>query len=73
MPSGSKPPATAEQKQAYLDAGGVRCLFCRDYNISAEKSKMYGVVINQRVFCPACQRTWVDVYSLTGTEPDEDE
>ena len=54
-------------KQAYIKSGGVKCPFCGEAGIAggAYDTGDAGVV-TQEVCCDICERTWTDIFTLTG-------
>ena len=64
---------TEEQKNRYLNTGGVSCLYCEDYDIEqvrSESSDCGATFITVR--CNKCDKQWRDVLDLCDVLPDED-
>ena len=59
---------TEEQKQLYLDSGGVKCPYCDSEDISAGGVNSEEGIATQSVECFSCWKTWTDIYTLTGVE-----
>ena len=56
-------------KDAYLNAGGSFCPFCkRDDAIIGDSVEILTGSAFQHVHCSACGATWCDVYTLTDVE-----
>lgn len=54
-----------ENKQQYLDEGGIKCPYCRSEDIWSQSRLITEPVMYQKVDCHTCNRTWVDEYTLT--------
>ncbi len=59
---------TAEQVQAYLQAGGGQCLFCGHDQIEGDSFDYEGSEVSQRVRCLKCGRSWYNVHVLRRVE-----
>ena len=52
-------------KQQYLNEGGVRCPYCGSENLKCRITTTNDGFIYQKVTCLTCNKTWLDVYTLT--------
>jgi len=63
---------TAESKRAYIESP-FHCPFCNHFGVAASGRDYDGHDIHQRVDCPACGKSWWDVYrvvDMMGMEED---
>lgn len=64
---------TPEQVRAYVDNGGVRCLFCGHNDIEADSVKHDEFGSWYVVHCDECKARWIDVHRLAAVATfDED-
>jgi len=56
----------------YLATRGMRCPYCDSTNLRTEPLDPGEEEILQGVVCGACHKRWVDVYTLTRMEPEEE-
>lgn len=63
---------TTEQKQKYMEAGGLVCPVCGCANISGGFVEIQGGQARQNVSCTECAAHWRDVYTLAFVETDEE-
>jgi ribosomal protein S27E len=56
---------TKKQKQAYLKAGGVKCPYCGTDDIQGGFIETIWESAHQEVKCLACDKQWMDVYTLS--------
>lgn len=59
---------TASQRAAYVRNGYAACPYCKNRDIVGDSLEVDGNQVVQDVSCSACERTWTDVYTLTGIE-----
>ena len=55
---------TAEQKAAYL-ADDEKCPYCKAPGVIGGNAQCDSGSHVQNIHCPACQREWVDIHTLT--------
>lgn len=56
---------TDEQKQNYLDCGGVFCPFCQSHDIEGQSIDVEEGLATQEMHCNECEEDWTDVYKLS--------
>lgn len=62
---------TQASLQAYLDAGGVRCLYCGADTIDGGAVEIDAGAASQFVTCLNCRRSCRDCYRLTGVAAED--
>jgi len=60
---------TEKQKEEYLKDSSV-CPFCKSSNIEGGPVEINGNEADQRVSCNECNKSWIDIYTLTEVIPD---
>lgn len=58
-------PMTTEQ---YVETGGTRCPFCRSQESEGGPVEFDAGYALQKVVCNGCDKTWIDIYTLTNYE-----
>ncbi len=58
---------TKEQKQTYIENGGLQCPHCESTDINAVSDDNYDDSTNL-IECNDCQEQWREIYTLTGIE-----
>jgi hypothetical protein len=53
----------------YVAHGGNRCPFCGSNDIEGSETNIDDGVAWQEVGCYACDKSWSDIYKLTGYNP----
>ena len=61
------------QKAAYIEGQGARCLICNSKDLDGERYEGEGNVITQPIACLECGSRWQDVYVLTDVDSIETE
>jgi len=62
---------TPEQRKAYIESGGVVCLYCGDSNLQTGDIDAQEMIC-QQVVCLNCKKEWTDEYTLTGVTTDDE-
>ena len=70
MPSTEKKSLTKQEIRRYLKNPG-KCPYCGSKDITGKSIDVDGERATQEVICEACQRSWLDVYTLTGVMEEE--
>lgn len=50
----------------YVQNKGVKCPFCGDYDVQGGPVEVDAGSATQEMDCLTCEKTWKDVYKLTG-------
>jgi hypothetical protein len=60
---------TPNMQKKYLKDKGAICPFCGSHEIEASSFEVEeNGTASQRVYCNGCDRSWDDLYTLTGAE-----
>ena len=54
--------------ERYLESGGNHCPHCGSSNIFADHPETHEAQSRSRVECRACEKEWIDVFTLSGVE-----
>lgn len=54
-------------KRQYLNEGGIKCPYCKSKNLRsyAVLTTTEPSLMHHKVTCLSCNKTWLDVYTLT--------
>lgn len=63
----------AQLEAEYLQAGGSFCPICKSSDITGGSIDMEGSKVYQTVSCLECGASWVDEFTLTGVDIDENQ
>jgi len=61
-------PLTKEQIQKYIVKFGLKCPYCGEPTLEGDHVEITGGGANQKISCGNCEKTWFDIYTLTGIE-----
>ena len=62
---------TEEQRKKYLDGGGIRCLYCGEYDIEQVCCEGYDDFMSNIIQCLVCNKQWRDILDLVDVIPEE--
>jgi len=70
-------PLTEAQREEYLAAKGVRCPFCKSYDIGSTTFRPQHMahaeeLITETIGCDTCGKRWVETYTLTAVDDHPD-
>jgi len=57
---------TDAQKKKYVDSQGLNCPYCNDGDLEGGCMQGDGNWITMPVTCDNCNKTWQEIYTLTG-------
>lgn len=57
-----------EERDNYVKRDCGRCPYCQSHDIVGDSLEVDGNQVTQGVSCSECERSWTDVYTLTGIE-----
>jgi len=55
-------------KKKYLDDDGDHCPYCGSLYLTGEPTNISNGVLSQEIQCSECEKTWLDLYTLTDIE-----
>lgn len=59
---------TDEQVKKYLEEGGCTCPFCDDGDLEGGPVQLDAGIAWQTMKCHNCNKSWDDMYTLTGVD-----
>lgn len=62
---------TEKQQSEYIENGGNACPFCGEGNFDCGSIDIEAGFAFQNLRCSNCNRSWHDIYTLTGVEEEE--